>query len=66
MNKGEYKHNKSLHEATKKKSGKHYFSKLIEKNKDNAKKTWDIMKEIIGKIKTKTKNLSRRTVLPKT
>ena len=39
---------------------KKYYSEKISKYKHDAKKTWSIMKELIGKIKPKSSNLPRR------
>ena len=50
---------KSLFWSQKRKKSKNlYYSKLIE-NYKICKKTWNIMKEIIGKTKTKTRNVPR-------
>ena len=43
-----YKQYKTLFESLKKKSKKNYYSDLIDSYKYNIKKTWDVMKEIIG------------------
>ena len=43
-----YKQCKILFESLKKKSKKNYYSDLIDSHKYNIKKTWNIMKEIIG------------------
>ena len=43
-----YKQYKTLFESLKKKSKKNYYSDLTDSNKYNIKKTWNIMKEIIG------------------
>ena len=43
-----YKQYKTLFECLKKKSKKNYYSNLIESHKYNIKKTWKILKEIIG------------------
>ena len=43
-----YKQYKTLFESLKKKSKKNYYSDLIDSHKYNIKKTWNIMKEIIG------------------
>ena len=55
-----YKSYKSLFESLKKKAKKKYYSEQISKYKHDAKKTWSIMKELIGKIKLKSSNLPRR------
>ena len=44
-----YKQYKALFESLIKKSKKNYYSDLIDPYRYNIKKTWDIMKEIIGK-----------------
>ena len=54
-----YKNYKNLFEKIKKISKKAFYANLLNEAKDSAKKTWDIMKEIIGKKKTTT------NVLPK-
>ena len=43
-----YKQYKTFFESLKKKSKKNYYSDLIDSHKYNIKKTWNIMKEIIG------------------
>ena len=45
-----------------KKSKKSNYSNLIDKYKCNIKKTWVVMKEIIGKSKFKTKKLPHTIV----
>ena len=47
----EYKTYKKLFESTKKRSKKSHFSNLILKYKHNIKKTWEVIKESIGKGK---------------
>ena len=51
--KKEYEDYKKLFESIKKRSKKLYFSKLILKYKNNIKKTWQVIKEAIGKEKYK-------------
>ena len=51
-----YKSYKNLFESLKKKAKKKYYSEKISKYKHDAKKTWSIMKELIGKIKLKSSN----------
>ena len=58
-NETKYKAYKSLFEKVKQKAKKSYYSKEIINAKDNSKKIWDVMKEIIGK----SKNISNK--LPK-
>ena len=48
-------------ECIKKRSKKLYFSKLILKYKNNIKKTWQVIKEAIGKEKYKQQNLPKRS-----
>ena len=55
-----YKSCNNLFENLKKKSKKKYYSDKISKYKHDAKKTWSIMKELIGKIKLNSSNLPRR------
>ena len=54
-----YKSYKNLFESLKKKAKKKYHSEKISKYKHDAKKSWSIMKELIGKIKPKSSNLPR-------
>ena len=49
-----YKSYKNLFESLKKKAKKKYYSEKISKYKHDAKKTWSIMKELVGKIKLKS------------
>ena len=55
----------NLFESLKKKAKKKYYSEKISKYKHDAKKTWSIMKELIGKIKLKSSNLPRRITVNK-
>ena len=50
MNEEKYKAYKNLFESIKRKSKESYFSKKILQHKNNMKKTWSVMKEIIGKM----------------
>ena len=47
----EYKDYKNLFEKLKQKSKQMHYSSLISKYQNNAKKTWQVMKEITGKNK---------------
>ena len=58
-----YKSYKNLFESLKKKAKKKYYSEKISKYKHDAKKTWSIMKELVGKIKLKPSNLPRRVTV---
>ena len=42
-----------------------YFSKLILKYKNNIKKTWQVIKEAIGKEKCKQQNLPKKILVDK-
>ena len=55
-----YKSYKNIFESLKKKAKKKYYSEKISKYKHDAKKTWSIMKELMGKVKLKSSNLPRR------
>jgi hypothetical protein len=59
-NEEKYKKFKNLYETVRSRSKKLHYSHLISKYEGNIKKTWDIMKEIIGKSKTKGNNLPKR------
>ena len=60
-----YKSYKNLFENLRKKAKKIYYSEKISKYKHDAKKTWNIMKELVGKIKLKSSNLPRRITVIK-
>ena len=55
-NEQKYKDYKNLFEKIKNISKKSYYQDLIAKNKGNSKKTWDVIKEIIGKNKSANQN----------
>ena len=61
--KKEYQDYKKAFESIKKQSKKLYFSKLILKYKNNIKKTWQVIKEAIGKEKYKQQNLRKKTLV---
>ena len=54
-----YKNYKSLFEKLRKKAKIAYYSKLLHKYKTDSKRTWQVMKEITGKQKTKSDLLPR-------
>ena len=62
--KKEYQDYKKLFESIKKRSKKLYFSKLILKYKNDIKKTWQVIKEAIGKEKYK-QNLPKKILADK-
>ena len=51
-NESEYKNYKKLFESVKKRSKKLHFSRLILKYQNNIKKTWNVIKDAIGKNKS--------------
>ena len=65
-NEKKYKTYKNLFETLKLKSKKNYYAKLINKYKNNIKKTWQVIKEIIGKTKLISNNLPRRLIVNET
>jgi hypothetical protein len=58
-----YKQYKNLFEKIGKHSIKIYYSKLLQKTNRDTKKTWNIMKEIIGKKYIKTNSLPDRIII---
>ena len=54
---------KNLFESIEKKPKKKYYLEKVSKYKNDAKRTWSIMKELVGKIKLKPSNLPRRVTL---
>ena len=52
----QYKTYKSLLKELRKKAKITYYSKLLHKYKTDSKRTWQVMKEITGKQKNKTKS----------
>ena len=58
----EYKTYKRLYETIKKRSKKLHFSKLISKYKDNVKKTWTVIKDVIGKSKCTQNNFPKKII----
>ena len=62
-NESKYKTYKNLFETIKHKSKKNYYTELITKYKNNIKKTWEIIKEVIGKTKLKNNLLPRRLII---
>ena len=61
-----YKNYKSLFEKLRKKAKIAYYSKLLHKYKTDSKRTWQVMKEITGKQKTKSNLLPQETKVDKT
>ena len=54
---------KSIFKQIKNKSKKNYYQNLLIKYQNNIKKTWDIIKEVIGKTKLKSNILPRRLII---
>ena len=61
----QYWNDKKLFESIKRRSKKLHFSKLILKYKDNIKKTWQIIKEAIGKEKCNQHRFPTKIVVDK-
>ena len=61
-----YKNYKSLFEKLRKKAKIAYYSKLLHKYKTDSKRTWQVMKEITGKQKTKSNLLPQEIKVNKT
>ena len=55
-----YKNYRRLFETIKRKSKRNYYNERLDKYQNNIKKTWDIIKEVIGNIKSNSKNLPTR------
>ena len=64
-NEQNYKKYKHLFERIKLASRKQHFSSLLLKHQNNAKKTWDTIKEAIGKTKIKSNNFPRKITINK-
>ena len=62
-NEEKYKTYNSLFEILKEKSKKFYYSRKLDSCKQNMKKTWDTVKEVIGKSKTFKNDIPERTVI---
>ena len=61
-----YKTYKNLFETIKKRSKKKFYSEKLQKFKDDAKKLWSAMKEILGKSTTKSSTLPTKITVNKT
>ena len=59
----EYKVYKNMFESIKHKSKKSYYSQKIIEYKDNAKKTWNVMKELIGKTRKSEPHLPGKLLI---
>ena len=58
-----YKTYNNLFKQIKNKSKKNYYQNLLLKYKNNIKKTWDVIKEVIGKTKLRSSILPRRLII---
>ena len=61
-----YKTYKNLFETIKRRSKKKFYSEKLQKFKGDAKKTWSVMKEILGKCTTKSSTLPTKITVNKT
>ena len=61
-----YKTYKYLFETSKRRSKKKFYSEKLRKFKGDAKKTWSVMKEILGKCTTKSSTLPTKITVNKT
>ena len=61
-NKNIYKAYKSLFESLKKKSKKNYYTRRLENYQNDMKKSWDVIKEIIGGAKS-TKGIFPKRII---
>ena len=58
-----YKANKSLFENLKKKSKKNYYTRRLENYQNDIKKSWDVIKEIIGRAKSTKGIFPKRMIM---
>ena len=61
-NESEYKNYKKLFESVKKRSKKLHFSRLILKYQNNIKKTWNVIKDAIGKNKSTQSRFPKKII----
>ena len=59
----EYRVYKNMFQSIKHKSKKSYYSQKIIEYKDNAKKTWNVMKELIGKTRKSEPHLPGKLLI---
>ena len=65
INENNYKNYKRLFENVKNRSKKNYFSERLITYKNNVKKTWNVIKEVIGSTKSSKHSLPKRIVVNK-
>ena len=58
-----YKNFKRIFESTKQKSKSNYFKERLDKYKNDVKKTWNVIKDVIGSSKTTSHPLPKRIVV---
>ena len=58
-----YKNYKRLFETIKRKSKANYFNDQLRKYQNNVKKTWDVIKEVIGSTKSTSHTLPKRLII---
>ena len=63
LNEQNYKDYKKLFESIKTRSKKNYYRKLIDTYKNDIKRTWDVIKEIIGCKKMKNSSFPKRILI---
>ena len=63
INEQNYKSYKGLFEKVKKTSKQRHYSSILERYKNDIKRKWDVMKEIIGKSKIKTECLPKSLIV---
>ena len=59
-NQKNYKNYEKLFKKTKLQSKKNYYSNLFQKFKSDAKRTWNTMKEVIGRLRINTDSFPQR------
>ena len=62
-NEENYKNYKRLFESIKQKSKSNYFKERLYKYQNNVKKTWDVIKEVIGSTKSNTHALPKKLIV---
>ena len=62
-NEENYKNYKRLFESIKQKSKSNYFKERLHKHQNNVKKTWDVIKEVIGSTKSNTHILPKKLIV---
>ena len=63
LNNDIYKNYKRLFETIKQKSKANYYNERLNKYHNNVKKTWDVIKEVIGSTKTTSHTLPKRLIV---